>query len=64
MESRSENLPITLLLPHRDGMSTARVITEALDIFEAVIDGVTDERIRDRIHNCTDDLADMLRAVR
>ena len=64
MESRSENLPVTLLFPDRNGISTARVITEALDLFEAVIDGVTDDRIRERILDCTEDLCTMLRTVR
>ena len=64
MESRSENLPVTLLFSHRNGISTARVITEALVLFDAVIDKVADDETKERITACAGDLYDMLRTVR
>lgn len=64
MESRSENLPVTLLFSNRNGISTARVLTEALSLFEALLDEVTDEKTKERIAVCTEDLETMLHAVR
>ena len=64
MKSRSDNLPVTLLFSNRNGISTARVLTEALSLFEVLRDGVTDEDTMERIAVCTEDLEAMLHAVR